>query len=386
MITLYKMNLATYQKKKQTTKERTTEFRKKVEQEWKTTYFEFIKEYIGTPGFNWFNLTNNPNIDPQFIFDNPQYPWHIPTVIERTDIQIETLITKYSVYPGFWTTILRHKDVSMEYIDAHPEYPWAYSHIHLLKTLSIDFIKKHEAQVLFWNLIQFHNGYTFKEFYSAFPDRVDKQELIYRTGMTVKKALATDSDILEVLIKTTCSHPKICELVNANPRLKWDWIEISLNPNLTVPFMHKYQKKICWDILTSVIPKQIIRDNHRFPWDYSRYCYRTDLTRGELFEHLPSYNIFEFGFNPQIRFDDFKRKDIAWDINSVSGNIFEVEKKAFINKKYNEYLSAYRIQQFINLVTTSPEYAICRKRISADYDREFLNDDGCLIEPTKKAK
>ena len=279
---------------------------------------------------------------------------------------------------------MTREDVTMEYIDAHPEYPWPYSHIHSLKTLSIDFIKKHEDEVDFWNCLQFHRGYTLKEFLIAFPNRIYEPDLIYRTGMTVEEALAADSDILEVLAKNTRTHPEICELVDANPDLKWDWDDISLNPNLTVPFMQKYRKKIDWAYLTSVIPKQVIRTNHKLPWDYSMYCFRTDLTRAELFEHLSCYSdTFQFGCHPQVRFADFKNtKFIKWNINSVSYNTFEAEKQAFFEKKYDEYLSAYRIQQHYNLVVSSPEYAICRKRVAADYDAEFT-EDGSLMPATK---
>ena len=369
---------------KPTRKERTTEFRDKVEQEWKTTYLEFIKEYMDKPGFNWFNLTRNPNIDPQYIFDNPHLQWDVWHVIQRLDIPIDTLIAKYGADPESLSILMNREDVTMEYIESHPEYPWPYSQIYSLKKLSIDFIKKHEDEVDFWNCLQFHTGYTLKEFLIAFPGRVYEPDLIYRTGMTFEEALKADSDILEVLAKNTRYHPRICELVTANPDLKWNWNEISFNPNLTVEFMHKYRKQINWVYLTTVMPKQVIRANHKLPWDYRMYSYRTDLTRAELFEHLPSYyDTFMFGCHPQIRFADFKNEgNIKWNINSVSANTFDAEKEAFITRKYAEYLSAYRIQQQYNLVISSPEYTICRKRVSADYDREFLDDD-CLMAQKK---
>ena len=87
--------MATQRGIKLTRKERTTEFNEKVEKEWKATYLEFIKEYIVKPEFNYHNLTSNPNIDPQVILDNPHLRWDYSRVIERLDIPIETLITKY---------------------------------------------------------------------------------------------------------------------------------------------------------------------------------------------------------------------------------------------------------------------------------------------------
>ena len=348
-----------------TRKQRTSEFREQVEREWQTTYLDFIKQYMNKPGFNWFNLTSNPNLDPQYIFDNPHLPWDFYKLITRPDISIETLIEKYGAEDVFWSIVLYRKDMTMEYIDAHPEYPWSYADIHSLKTLSIDFIKKHEAEVVFWNCLQFHNGYTLNEFLTAFPDKVYEPDLIDMTGMTADEAART--------------LPNICELVDANSDLKWNWTKISQNPHLTVPFMRKYRKQIKWDFLTSVIPKSVIRANPRLPWDYKMYYYRTDLSRSELFEHIMSYtNTFQLGSHSQIRFSDFQNeKLIKWNMNSVSNNKFELEKQTFITEKYSEYLAAYRVQQYHNLVETSPEYAVCRKLICRNFDDEFT-EDGCL--------
>jgi hypothetical protein len=286
---------------------------------------------------------------------------------------------RYGDEPVFWQILIRREDITMEYIESHPEYPWSYADIHELKTLSIDFIKRHVAQVDFWNCLQFHNGYTVKEFLTTFPDHVYEPDLIYRSGMTADEVMEIDDVIVEALTKTARTLPNICELVSANPDLKWNWTEISLNPHLTVPFMRKYRKQIEWKYLTSVIPKSVIRANPRLPWDYSMYCFRKDLSRAELLEHVMSYtDTFNFGCHPQIRFNDFKNnKIIKWNINSVSYNKFEKEKEDFITRKYQEYLSAYRIQQFNNLTTTAPIYERCRKRVSQDYDREFPDEEAC---------
>jgi hypothetical protein len=325
------------------------------------------------PGFNWFNLTSNPNLDPQYIFDNPHLLWDFHRLITRLDISIETLIEKYGADDVFWIELLEREDITIEYIESHPEYPWPYADIHSLKTLSIDFIKKHEHEVEFWNCLLFHNGYSVKEFLTAFPDKVYEPDLICRTGMTADEAIKIDDTILEVLAKNTRTVPNICEFVDTNPDLKWNWTDISLNPHLIVPFMRKYRKQIKWDSLTSVIPKTVIRASPRLPWNYKMYCYRTDLSRSELFEHIMSYtDIFQLGSHSQIRFSDFQNQQIIkLDINSVSYNKFQLEKQTFITEKYREYLAAYRVQQYYILVETSPEYAICRKLICRDYDDQF---------------
>jgi hypothetical protein len=83
------------QKKPITRAMRTSEFREKVEREWKAYYLEFIEPYMDKPGFNWCNLSSNPNIDPQYIFDNPQLPWSLDRVICRLDIPIDMVTNLY---------------------------------------------------------------------------------------------------------------------------------------------------------------------------------------------------------------------------------------------------------------------------------------------------
>jgi hypothetical protein len=324
-------------------------------------------------------LSANPNIDPQYIFDNPQFRWSLDRVVFRQDIHIDTLISKYGDDPVFWLILMSREGLTMEYMESHPEYHWPYSHIHSLKTLSIDFIKRHEAEVDFWNCLQFHDGYTVKEFLTAFPDHAFEPDLIYRTGMTADEVMEIDDTILEALTKTARTLPNICELVDANPDLKWNWTEISLNPHLTVPFMRKHRKQIEWHFLTSVIPKSVILANPRLLWDYKMYFFRKDLSRAELFEHVMSYtDTFQLGSHPQIKFADFQNdKIIELDINSVSYNKFEKEKEDFITEKYLEYLAAYRVQQFNILTTTAPIYERCRKRVAQDYDREFPDEEAC---------
>lgn len=52
-------------------------------------------------------------------------------------------------------------------------------------------------------------------------------------------------------------------------------------------------------------------------------------------------------------------------------NNWQHEKKEFVERKTREHMAAYKIQQWWLFVTTSPEYAVGRRRIDAGYDEEF---------------
>lgn len=363
-------------KQQLTRKERTQAFCKQVELEWYAEYLKFIEPYMNKAGFNWSNLSENLNLNPQYIFDNPHLPWDINRVCLRTDIPIETIIEKYGHMGNrILINIMCRDDMSIEYIESHPEYQWPYNQMLNIKNLTIEFIKKHKTEVTRWQHLMFNRKYSIKEYITAFPDHVCEEIIMYYTGLRSEQIMKMDDDIVEALSRQMNSN-NITEMVDKYPDMKWCWTDISLNTNLTVPFIKKYRHKIKWELLTSVINKQIIKDNPKLPWNYRDYMTRKDISRTELFEHIEDYsNTFELGNNPEIRFKDFKKNRIInWDINSVSFNKFTAEKRDFIERRYREYLSAYRIQQHYNLVATTPVYEMCRKRIALDYEREFGSD------------
>ena len=356
-----------------TRKERTREFRKLVEREWQSKYLEFIRPYMTNPLFNWYTFSENPNLNPQFIFDNPQYPWKLDRVYRRLDIPIETVIGRFGhLGDEVWIALMSRDDMTIEYIEAHPEYPWLYSHAFDLKTLTIEFLKKHEVNVQWWHNIHFNREYTVKELITAFPEHVDEETILHYTGMTSEQVMQADDTLINALCRQrTCEN--IAEIVTKYPNAKWDWIEISFNPHLTVQFINKYREKLNWKYLTTVIDKKIIKANPKLPWDFKLYYVRNDITRSELLEHITEYtDNIRFGGHPELRFRDFAKNNIiSWNINSITLNTFEGERRDFFVQRFREYLAVYRIQQHYNLVSTAPEYSICRKRVALDYEREF---------------
>jgi hypothetical protein len=364
-----------YQITRPTRKDRTHAFRELVEQEWQAKYLEFIRPYMANPLFNWYSFSGNPNLNLQFIFDNPQYPWELDRVCRRSDIPIDTVIERYGhLGKEVWINLMTRDDMTIDYIEAHPEYPWPYSHSSDLKkkNLTIEFLKKHESEVQLWQNIHFQMEYTVKEFITAFPEHVDEETILHYTGMTSAQVMQADDALINALSNSrTCKN--IPEIVDMYPNAKWDWAEISFNPHLTISFIKKYRAKINWSYLTSKIDKKLINANPKLPWNFKMYHYRTDITRSELLEHITEYTDgICFGKHPELRFRDLANKEIIkWNINSITWNTFEGERRDFFEQRFREYLAAYRIQQYYNLVSSAPVYLICRKRIALDYEREF---------------
>ena len=83
------------------------------------------------------------------------------------------------------------------------------------------------------------------------------------------------------------------------------------------------------------------------PWDWSGISQSSSLTM-EYVEQHPEH---------------------PWDWSGISQNDLKKEKNTFIEKKYREHLSAFKIQQWFYHIKLNPNYNYCRKRVNMIYDR-----------------
>ena len=58
-----------------------------------------------------------------------------------------------------------------------------------------------------------------------------------------------------------------------------------------------------------------------------------------------------------------------WDWRNLSFNKFSKAKQNFIEKRYKEHLSVYRIQQCWNRAISVPTNPICQRKIKRDYEK-----------------
>ena len=71
-----------------------------------------------------------------------------------------------------------------------------------------------------------------------------------------------------------------------------------------------------------------------------------------------------------ITFDDYiNSPNLPWVIDGIVMNSFKKEKQQFIEKKYKEYMSVYRIQQCWDRASSIPTNPICQRRIERDYEK-----------------
>ena len=76
--------------------------------------------------------------------------------------------------------------------------------------------------------------------------------------------------------------------------------------------------------------------------------------------------------NPNITFDIvLAHPDKPWSWYDLSQNTFSKAKQQFIDRKYKEHLSAYRIQQCWNKAISIPTNPMCKRKQKRDYEKCF---------------
>ena len=76
--------------------------------------------------------------------------------------------------------------------------------------------------------------------------------------------------------------------------------------------------------------------------------------------------------NPNITWEIIiDNPDKPWNWDYISENLFTTEKETFINRKYREYMAAYKIKQWCLSIIISPHYKIGRTMIDRKYKELF---------------
>ena len=101
----------------------------------------------------------------------------------------------------------------------------------------------------------------------------------------------------------------------------WNWVTISLNPNITMEIIEKYPDK---------------------PWDWITMSGNIGITM-KFIEKYP---------------------DKPWNWHYISNNKFTKEKELFYQKYYRIYLATFKLQQYFNRMYDNPKYLFCRNRLN----------------------
>ena len=139
-------------------------------------------------------------------------------------------------------------------------------------------------------------------------------------------------------------------MVLTHHELPWDWYGLSSNPNIT------------FDIILTHLDK---------PWNWNYISLNPNITYDIVLAHPDkSWNWSGLSQNPNITFDNvLAYPDKPWSFVNLSYNTFSKAKKNFVDKRYKEYLSVYRIQQCWNNAISIPTNPMCKRKQIRDYEK-----------------
>ena len=143
---------------------------------------------------------------------------------------------------------------------------------------------------------------------------------------------------------------KFWKFIEDNLENPWNWGCLSMNPNIT------------FDIVLAHPDKS---------WDWDSLSRHPNITFDIVIAHPDKpWNWYWLSSNSNITFDIvLVHPDKPWNWKSLSENKFSKAKQRFIEKKYKEYLSAYRIQQCWNRASSIPTNPICQRQQIRDYEK-----------------
>ena len=144
---------------------------------------------------------------------------------------------------------------------------------------------------------------------------------------------------------------KFWKFIEDHPDIPWNWVGLSFNPNIIDIIITHPNKSWDWNSLSSNpgITIDIVLAHPDKPWDWGWISANPNITLDDVLAHPDKY----------------------WDWNDLSQNTFSKAKQNFVDKRYKEHLSAYRIQQCWNRAISIPTNPMCKRKQKRDYEKCF---------------
>ena len=155
--------------------------------------------------------------------------------------------------------------------------------------------------------------------------------------------------------KWLSQNPNITfDIILAHPDKSWNWYWLSLNPNIT------------FDIV-------LAHPDKPWKWGWDGLSCNPNIAFDNVLAHSDKpWNWSWLSSNPNLTFDIvLVHPNKPWDWRELSYNTFSKEKQQFIDRKYKEHLSAYRIQQCWNRAISIPTNPMCKRKQKRDYEKCF---------------
>lgn len=212
--------------------------------------------------------------------------------------------------------VSKNPNITMEYIDAHPEIAWNWIGVLANPSLTMADIERLIVNGLFDTLSLSEHPNLTLEFISTNLHRLNIPILSKHPAVTMEfieahMDLNWDFDLLasnpNITIDFIRRHPSISwnwwwlsmnpgitpKMIEANPDLPWSWMGISMNTNLYIGFIRRnLDKKWDWSSLSNniAIPVDVILKHPDLPWRYD------ELLNNPTIEERHVLNVIELAY------------------------------------------------------------------------------------------
>ena len=81
--------------------------------------------------WDWYGISFNPNVTMDFIDKHPEKPWDWCYVSNNPNLTME-FVEKHPDKPWNWGCISDNPNLTMEFVEKHPEKPWNWLICHVI--------------------------------------------------------------------------------------------------------------------------------------------------------------------------------------------------------------------------------------------------------------
>ena len=376
----------------------------------------------------WGLITGNPNTTIEIVESHKHLPWDWSRICWSLIKSVDFVLNNHQSIPMDWRALSDNENISLENIEKNLHLPWDFSRISCRDGLTLEFVRRHQdkdwdilslsKQASFWEdinknaqnycvLSAIDNPRITLEFIERHIDIYKRDEYSWYLYEIFTMRIATIEFIerhLDHLISTGKSecinhNPNVTvEFIIKHPEISWDMRKIIINnPNITPESVQIIygEDKFLWDLYSkrvsfdfAHVPEDKLSDLN---WNYLSNSQH--VKTAEVIEKYKKYiNWSILSSNPFITMEFVcYHPEFQWNCegllsnpncslemyekykeeSKIGLNIFRnqlvAEKEAFIECRFREHLAAYRIQQCWNRARTDPNYALCRKKLEADW-------------------